>query len=1313
MLDRVSASTDSKDLLSEDDVKHVADDGKTVDGQTAEETTHEELGSVLETPAFSDEFLTNIVAVLTRSREEDVEEGFTAEDVTEEELNSAIQVLNDVIEGNVELPAAVEEYIISQAQSYYDEPIANDASVRDDNNGSGSGQQTVENSTGSISEETGGIQVGDDTSGTNETDDNLVNDNPEEDTNDAENGGTETDGTENNAQRDGGDDSSDETDENENKAGEGESEEERIAREEKERLEKEEAERLEKEEQDKKDKEEKERLEKEEKEKQEKEEREKTEKEAAEREAQEAAEREEAERLAREEAEREAAAREQNANTSDSQDPNTSDSHGSSSSSSAAESESVTVTWSGTSHSYQASSSDEAQAKPYKYGTVSLNFKSGSTTLSGDAVPTSFNPGDPLPGTSDSPYIVEVDEVHAPYYEFEGWYTTENSANNMTSSQRLESVPATSSTEGYSLWAAFKPREYTVTFVNKFPEIGTLVVPSGSSGDGLTYSAGQNGSVVASGLHYGDTYHLPEVERLAKWRYTETDAYKNYPYISVADGGRSNEEPNPYIQTNDLLFYSRQSDVNAAKVLVYNSTADSTLKYNPVMFTHAQSINSEFMESQNPRIESISISDNETLYMYFGSIVNIEINDAKITLPGGQAQTLASVVAASQGNQARVKTRVGSSEQYDEYWNIKKRTNSYYNTTDYVLNTVYFGLPIHFPSFSAPEGANPVYTDFTVESRGEFKINDRETSLYSKSTYSTETPLFTGTGTQHPFPVYNTSNTTELSCTEYVVEVNSREYAILDMSGADYYYYVDGDNNMENLGGGRFKTALISCNSAGTAFTSYSGTTPYNTVGSASSILADTSEFAGAGFTKDQFLTTNHGETLIALPDDIIYPWYLYGGKRTINNGFEQAVNGYNTGYSQYYPYVAKSGYKLGGYNLTYTDHNGASVNKNIFINRENSTFYLFNNNNGNYTEGAVAGTNILVLDTAEVASPITIKPLFVPETAFTVTTQNVDPGLNVTGKNAKLVFDNIAADYIDAIDLGLTVNASNNNTPDYNSGLKYYEIIYTDDSQRIKRTPLLGGLTFDKQNNRFVHEIGTNILGGTPIVKNSYTVINGKAEIPLFDLAYFPEDSDTTADNLRVLAIRKSTEDEVNLGNYESLNGFVNKQRTLNFSYWLSHDYGVAVMVNTADETSSSIRSFDPLAAQAKLSIDGAIQYIFTGCSISSGGSQVGRFSVEDMLKHTGLVDDEAAGIKVTRLSVRIDSYDKTDVENHPVTDEQIETPQGYAASNLWLVPQRKLISIEPLVTMLPIDRIAIQISYGEQQIGKTIYLVSTLPPQ
>ena len=95
----MSIATDARSLLSREDVARIAELGKAVDGTAVPETTHEELGAKLEKPAFSEDFLTNVVAVLARSREEDVEEGFAAENVTEEELNAAINVLNDVIDG--------------------------------------------------------------------------------------------------------------------------------------------------------------------------------------------------------------------------------------------------------------------------------------------------------------------------------------------------------------------------------------------------------------------------------------------------------------------------------------------------------------------------------------------------------------------------------------------------------------------------------------------------------------------------------------------------------------------------------------------------------------------------------------------------------------------------------------------------------------------------------------------------------------------------------------------------------------------------------------------------------------------------------------------------------------------------------------------------------------------------------------------------------------------------------------------------------------------------------------------------------------
>ena len=122
----VAVITPSNKLVAEKDAERMAERTAAENVEAIENTSYEEQGVKLERPAFSENFLTNCVAVLARSREEDVEEGFAAEDVTEEELNAAINILNDVIDGKIVLPAAVEEYILNHTQPYYDDPIVPD-----------------------------------------------------------------------------------------------------------------------------------------------------------------------------------------------------------------------------------------------------------------------------------------------------------------------------------------------------------------------------------------------------------------------------------------------------------------------------------------------------------------------------------------------------------------------------------------------------------------------------------------------------------------------------------------------------------------------------------------------------------------------------------------------------------------------------------------------------------------------------------------------------------------------------------------------------------------------------------------------------------------------------------------------------------------------------------------------------------------------------------------------------------------------------------------------------------------------------------
>lgn len=457
----LGVTTDSKDLLDELDVKHIAEDGILSDGKEVEDTSHEELGTKLETPVFSEEFLNNVVAVLAQSSEEDVSDGFVAGDITEEELNKAINILNDVIDGKVEMPASIEEYIISKSQNYYEESIVNDTTESDSNDPDTDGADLGDLSDATVIGEND-VAAGDGEGGGETTEENDI-----DDTNDDE------------------------------KTEDGESEEERLAREEKKRLEKEEAERIEKEEQEKKEKEERERLEREEQEKKEKEEKEKAEKEEAEKEEKEriekeaqekeereAAEREEAERAAREAAEW---ATQENGGA------------GSGGSGSGGSSSAYNVTFKEPSNrtftvpsgfDYSVSGNIGLKLVFKQSGGTSSNRKYTASELS------EIRPGELLPGYNGSAYdayVVSDDIVGeggeyiytalSSYVAFTGWYTSEASARNGIESDRVMTMPSSGTVE---LWPGME-EVYPVVIVNRYEKAADFVIPTYTSGNVVRY----------------------------------------------------------------------------------------------------------------------------------------------------------------------------------------------------------------------------------------------------------------------------------------------------------------------------------------------------------------------------------------------------------------------------------------------------------------------------------------------------------------------------------------------------------------------------------------------------------------------------------------------------------------------------------------------------------------------------------------------------------------------------------------------------------------------------------------------------------
>ena len=413
-------TTDAENLLKPEDVESIADNGKTSDGKTVESTTLEELDTTVDTPEFSPEFLNNIVAVLARSRDEDIEEGFAAEGATEEELNAAIDVLNDVIDGKVELPASVEEYIISQAQSYYDEPIASDRDANVSNPVINDDPTVIDDPV--IADES---MLTDDTAVTGEPEgegeDTFIVDGTgetlvgiDDDTDDTDGSGTDdvSDDQTDNTDDETGDDESDETgeaDEDDN-AGEGESDESEAEDDNTDKAD------------DKKDKED-EVKESEETEENQEETAGQTQEPSDTSTGREPVTPSDDQTPTTSDDQTPTTSDDQTPSTSDSQNPNTSDDQtggGSSSSTSPATSEQEPQTIPVRLESYAyAPSTSSSQSSSSQVNLVFTNSNGEPVTL-----PTSFAPEATLPATSGTDIIVAVESTYSSSYEFIGWYTS-------------------------------------------------------------------------------------------------------------------------------------------------------------------------------------------------------------------------------------------------------------------------------------------------------------------------------------------------------------------------------------------------------------------------------------------------------------------------------------------------------------------------------------------------------------------------------------------------------------------------------------------------------------------------------------------------------------------------------------------------------------------------------------------------------------------------------------------------------------------------------------------------------------------------
>ena len=932
----LGVTTDSKDLLSQEDVKHIADDGKTVDGQTAEETTHEELGTTLETPVFSEDFLTNIVAVLARSREEDIEEGFAAEDVTEEELNAAINILNDVIDGKVEIPAAVEEYVISQAQPYYDEPIVYDTPVTGGNNDTTT-QPPVESEPELNTDDTVIPEdqegAGDDTFVVDGTGETLVGIGDDADDNDAAVTDEESDDESDAADDEADDETADESDEDD-KSDEGDD----AAEDGDEEVTDDESD------EDGEDKEDAEETEDEDKE-------------------------EESEGTEDESEEQQEETAVQQPGTSET-DPNTQGGGGTGTGTSGTSTpEPVVVTIGSTSRDF---STGNGSGQSSSTQTVTLKFinTSNSQTMSAESVSSGLSAGDPLPGLSDiGPYTIElmIGDVVTHDYEFTGWYSSQEAAQNYDSNYLITEVPSAP----LSIFPGIRAVEatYTVTIINTYPEAGTLVYPSNSS-DGLTYAYNSsNNAVTISGFTAGTMLTLPEVQRLAERR--DSSGYTDKPYIAR---NNSNE-----VYT-DFYCFSNSDSLDVAKRILKQQSPTGTDSdgtwaiYNPILFGSAP--------AALPEVNELEITGNITVYMYFVSQIEVRtacMEDHNTLLIYASSKDPSGTDFTDQDLSNQNVRAIKQTAQYVYVPNNEQNTDyQTWQVQDYnghaSFATLYWGKPLRTPQFTCSTSGQVSGATYNGDVLRNYKA-----SLSSPTVTPYDGPLyFAPSGSANSFPFTEGQRSGKFTLTEQAVD-----WVYLDMSvGSEF-------TSISHVGGGSV-FPIGNNNPFVIKSSDYGQNGKYRLAVDPVNLYETTDQTAPFDIVVN---TGNVTDILkIYLPDDVVYPWSKGGELRAPQNGTDPAslylsdVIGDTNRLS--YAYVGCNNMRLIGFNSIAYAMDGSQLSP------IGNSYILHDSGNDEYTFPVlktgtdVSVTNLISLSTLlgnsvdsslflSLETPLTISPMF------------------------------------------------------------------------------------------------------------------------------------------------------------------------------------------------------------------------------------------------------------------------------------------------------------------------------------------------
>ena len=913
-------SSAKEELVSQEEMKSIADTGASASGITVEIVSEEEAEVVFDVATFEATFLENVKSILVADAESAAgEDGLSQEQIDEinSQLGEIIEAFNEISENSQQAFNATSdsETVPEETTGIIPDPLSDVTSETNSDYTPIVADDTTRNEgTTLVDGETNLITIGDEDDENEEDGVGTENDEENED-NDTEEGEDVADDEEDDI-----DEEDEEDDDDDDSQGE-ESEEERLAREEEERLAREKEERLAREEEERLAREEEERLAREEEER---------------------LVREEAERLAREEAERlereaqEAAEREaqqsQGGSGSDSGAGSGSGSGSGSDSGSGSGSDSGSGSGSGTGGSTTSGISYEDSLIQISY---SMGSDSTSTTIpvkvafyaepengQGDvqlvsmsSLPTGLEEGDALPGCMWSEYSASVipaeestitSDPHvieslSSSYAFTGWYTSEADAVSNNLSNRYTTY--TTDLADKQLYPGIS-KSTRIILHNSNYDMGYVSFPTSVSGDIIRWDTFGEGVSVT--VKAGATFDLPVTE-------PNVTGAVDHAYVKMK---QAHARLFCYEEKNMISDMGGQTSLQPPDIRHYYLSGSTPAN------GYDENGNRLFFASDNPRYVTSEDIPYVYLEMYYVSTVEVRVadiqEDEQILVRkaySGQSSDYKKVsefysgeVSVS-GTDSPIVVLPGS-DGFDSYeWKLTK-TSGYKTAGDktydlYTFRTVYTGVGdgnLGVPKFSISSSSGSG-SDYEKDLLCSYKTKDGELI----KTFNSDSRIYISG--IHPTQGEDEFAPVGVIDGRYIFTVQAVDWVYIDMDpdkapDVENKVFAVGENHpyvIPRYGSDEDHLYKFAIN-------------PVDLITDSGKQPAAPFDFItvqGLGYGDENAL-----KKFIYAPDDIIYPFYKLGGLRNTEYG-TNACDVYTTFDARLknsYAYIGVQGYKLAGY---------------------------------------------------------------------------------------------------------------------------------------------------------------------------------------------------------------------------------------------------------------------------------------------------------------------------------------------------------------------------------------------------------------